>query len=60
MQLIPFNIFLKDLSKLVEAIQLVKQFHECSLDFTVSTCSFTKTTPTNSINLIHKYDAGLF
>lgn len=48
------------LPKLVKTIQLVKQLHECPLDFTVCTGSLAKTTSTNGINLIHKYDAWLY
>jgi hypothetical protein len=48
------------LPKLVKTIQLVKQLHECPLDFTVCTGSLAETTSTNGIDLIHKYDAWLY
>mmetsp|Transcript_45758 Transcript_45758/g.115181 ORF Transcript_45758/g.115181 Transcript_45758/m.115181 type:complete len:256 (+) Transcript_45758:258-1025(+) len=47
------------LTQFIKTVHLVKQLHQSTLNFTISRCSFGKTTATNGINLIHKDDARL-
>jgi hypothetical protein len=47
------------LSEVVETVELVEKFHECSLDFTIGGCTLGETATTDGIDFVHEDDAGL-
>mmetsp|Transcript_64741 Transcript_64741/g.75277 ORF Transcript_64741/g.75277 Transcript_64741/m.75277 type:complete len:284 (+) Transcript_64741:420-1271(+) len=48
-----------DFTKIVETVHLVQKLHQCSLNFSVSTASFRKSSASDSIDFVHENNARL-
>ena len=47
------------LAEIVESIQLVKKFHQCSLNFSVCRGTLGESSTTDSVDFVHEDDTGL-